>query len=158
RLAKFRLTHFHDLAELESGVYWPQLQPYFIKPYFRRLTYRLLEGGLPTRKQERVLSTRGATGFGDLDVAYVMDRFSTVMSIGQSGLPDYCLTEVSQGGLTYLGPSSRLTGESSKTTGLIYRGLPGTHLTATPDHERLAIWIPALSMAQRLAALLGEPG
>jgi AraC-like DNA-binding protein len=65
---------------------------------------------------------------------------------------------VSRGGLSYLGPESRLTGDSSRTTGLIYRGLPGTHLSATEDHERLAIWIPARSMQERLAALLGEPG
>jgi AraC-like DNA-binding protein len=158
QLAKFRLTHFRDLSELESGVYWPQLQPYFIKPYFRRLTYRLTSRELPGKKQDRVLSTRGATGIGDLDVAYVKDRFSTVMSINDTGLPDYCLTSVSRGSLSYLGPASKLTGDSSKTTGLIYLGLPGTHLSATDDHERLAIWIPVGSMKQRLAALLGESG
>ena len=157
-LAKFRLTHFRDLSELESGVYWPQLQPYFIKPYFRRLTYRLTGRGLTGKKQEQVLSTRAANGLGDLDVAYVRDRFSTVMSISDPGLPDYCLTSVSRGSLAYLGPASKLTGDSSETTGLIYRGLPGTHLSATDDHERLAIWIPGRSLEQRLAALLGEPG
>ena len=155
---KIKLARFRDLADLESGVYWPQLQPYFIKPYFKCLTYRLTGRGLPAKQQERVLSTRGASGFGDLDVAYVKDRFSTMMSIGDPGLPDYCLTSVSQGGLGYLGPASSLTGECSKAIGLIYRGLPGTHLSATDDHERLAIWIPAHSMERRLAALLGEPG
>ena len=65
---------------------------------------------------------------------------------------------MSRGGLSYLGPASTLTGDSSRTTGLIYRGLPGTHLSATEDHERLAIWDPARSMQERLAALLGEPG
>ena len=79
-LVKIRLTHFRDLSELESGVYWPQLRPYFIKPYFRCLTYRLTSRGLTGTKQEQVLSTRGASGLGDLDVAYVKDRFSTVMS------------------------------------------------------------------------------
>ena len=158
QLAKFRLSHFRDLSELESGVYWPQLRPYFIKPYFRRLTYRLTGRGLIGKKQEQVLSTRAASGLGDLDVAYVMDRFATVMSISDSGLPDYCLTSVSRGGLAYLGPASKLTGDSSKTTGLIYRGLPGTRLSATDDHERFVIWISARSLEQRLAALLGEPG
>lgn len=156
--SKIKLTHFHDLAELEGGSYWPQLQPYFIKPYFRRLTYRLTGRGLVGKKQEHVLSTRGASGLGELDVAYIKDRFSTVMSINDAGLPDYCLTSVSQGGVSYLGPASRLTGDFGKTTGLIYRGLPGTHLAATDDHERLAIWIPAHSVKERLAALLGEPG
>jgi AraC-like DNA-binding protein len=156
--SKIRLTHFRDLAELESGGYWPQLQPYFIKPYFRRLTYRLTGRELPGRKQEQVLSTRGASGLGDLDVAYVKDRFSTVMSINDAGLPDYCPNLREPGGLCYLGPASKLTGDSSKTTGLIYRGLPGTHLSATDDHERVAIWIPARSVKERLAALLGELG
>jgi hypothetical protein len=36
QLTKIRLTHFRNLSELESGVYWPKLQPYFIKPQFRR--------------------------------------------------------------------------------------------------------------------------
>jgi AraC-like DNA-binding protein len=156
--SNIRLSRFRDLSELESGVYWPQLQPYFLKPYFRRLTYRLMGRGLPRRNEEQVLSTRGASGLGDLDVAYVRDRFATAMSIVDAGLPDYCLTAVSQGGLSYLGPASNLTGDCSKTTGLIYRGLPGTVLSASDDHERLAIWMPARSIEQRLAALLGEPG
>lgn len=155
--AKIRFAHLRDLSELESGVYWPRLQPYFIKPYFRRLTYRLTGRGLVGRKHERTLSTRGASGLGDLDVAYIKDRFSTVMSIGESGLPDYCLTSVSGGGLAYRGPGIKLAGASDKTVGLIYRGLPDTHLSATDEHERLAIWIPARSMEQRLNALLGEP-
>jgi AraC-like DNA-binding protein len=41
--------------------------------------------------------------------------------------------------------------------GLIYRGVPGTTLAATHDHERLAIWIPAACLRQRLAGLLGGP-
>ncbi len=104
QLAKIRLTHFRDLSELESGVYWPQLRPYFIKPYFRRLTYRLTGRGLTGKKQEQVLSTRAASGLGDLDVAYVKDRFSTVMSISDPGLPDYCLTSVSRGAWPMSGP------------------------------------------------------
>jgi AraC-like DNA-binding protein len=156
--ANIRLTHFRNLTELESGVYWPQLQPYFIKPQFRHLVYRLTGGSLNGQKQAQVLSTRGASGIGDLDVAYVKDRFSTVMSIGDPGLPDYCLTSVSEGALTYLGPDSKAIGHSSKTTGLIYRGLPGTRLSATDDHERMAIWIPARALENRLAGLLGEPG
>lgn len=158
QLAKIRLTHFRNLSELESGVYWPKLQPYFIKPQFRRLTYRLT-GRVPNdRKHEQVLSTRGASGLGDLDVAYVKDRHATAMSISDPGLPDYCLTSVNQGALAYLAPDVKRNGNSSKTTGLIYRGLPGTRLSATDDHERIAIWIPAPSLAERLAALLGEPG
>ena len=154
----FKLTHFRDLSELESGVYWPQLQPYFIKPHFRRLTYRLTGRDLPSKAQGQILSTRGATGLGDLDVAYVYDRFSTVMSINDGGLPDYCLTSVGQGALSYLGPASKLIGDCNMTIGLIYRGLPGTHVSATDGHERLAIWIPARSVELRLTALLGEPG
>jgi AraC-like DNA-binding protein len=154
--ATIKLAQFRDLAELESGVYWPQLQPYFIKPYFKRLTYRLTGRGVLAKKHEDILSTRGASGLGDLDVAYVKDRFATVMSISDTGLPDYCLTSVSRGGLAYLGPASSLAGECSTAIGLIYRGLPGTNLSATDNHERLAIWIPAHSLEQRLAALLGE--
>ena len=129
-----------------------------MKPQFRRLTYRLT-GRVPNgRKQEQVLSTRGASGLGDLDVAYVKDRYSTAMSIGDPGLPDYCLTSVSQGALAYLAPGAKRNGNSDKTTGLIYRGLPGTRLSATDDHERMAIWIPASSLAERLAALFRQPG
>ena len=80
------------------------------------------------------------------------------MSIGDPGLPDYCLTSVNHGALAYLAPGAKRNGDASKTTGLIYRGLPGTRLSATDDHERIAIWIPAPSLAERLAALLGEPG
>jgi AraC-like DNA-binding protein len=155
--SQFKLTHFRDLSELEGGVYWPKLQPYFIKPYFRRLTYRLMGRDLLGGARAQVSSTRGASGLGDLDVAYVKDRFSTVMSITDTGLPDYCLTSVSRGALSYLGPASKLIGDCNATIGLIYRGLPGTHLSATDGHERLAIWIPVRSIERRLTALLGEP-
>jgi AraC-like DNA-binding protein len=156
--AKIRLAQLRDLAELESGAYWPQLQPHFIKPSFRRLTYQLRARGLPRATHGPVISTRGASGLGDLDVAYIKDRFSTVMSIRDAGLPDYCLTLLSRGGVSYLGPASKLAGEADPSTGLIYRGLPDTHLAATDDHERLAIWIPAHRMKQRLAALVEKPG
>jgi AraC-like DNA-binding protein len=156
--SKIRLVHFCEFAELENGSYWPQLQPYFIEPSFRRLTYRLMGRESPGKRQEQVISTRGASGLGDLDVAYIKDRISTVMSINDAGLPDYCLTSVSRGGVSYRGPASNLAGDANKTTGLIYRGLPGTHLSAADDHERLAIWIPPHSLKERLAALLGEPG
>jgi len=156
--SKIRLVQLRDLAELESGSYWPQLQPHFIKPSFRRLTYQLRTRGLPRATQGPVISTRGASGLGDLDVAYIKDRFSTVMSIRDAGLPDYCLTSLSRGGVSYRGPVSKLTGEADRATGLIYRGLPDTHLAATDKHERLAIWIPAHRMKERLAALLDKPG
>lgn len=156
-LSKFRLTHFHDIAELESGSYWPQLQPHFIKPYYRRLTYRLTNKSPSRPSSGSIQSTRGANGFGDLDIAYVADRSAMAMSISDSGLPDYCLTSVIRGVLEYRNGQHREPVHVSRSTGLIYRGSPGTRLSATDDHERLAIWIPADTLKQRLAALLGEP-
>jgi AraC-like DNA-binding protein len=155
--ANFRLTRFHNLAVLESGSYWPQLQPYFVKPYFKRLIYRLASRGETTKSRNEVLSTRGASGLGELDVAYVRDRLATTMLISDPGLPDYCLTSVSQGALTYLGPASRLPAAADSTIGVIYRGFPGTVVSATDHHERMAIWIPAQSLQHRLTAVLGEP-
>jgi AraC-like DNA-binding protein len=104
-----------------------------------------------------VLSTRGASGLGDLDIAYIADRRATAMSITDTGLPDYCLTSVSRGALEYRGPTRREPVHINQSAGLIYRGLPDTRLSATDDHERLAIWIPAACLEQRLAALLGHP-
>jgi AraC-like DNA-binding protein len=48
--------------------------------------------------------------------------------------------------------------DANQSIGLIYRGLPGTRVAATEDHQRLAIWIQTHSLEQRLATLLGEPG
>jgi AraC-like DNA-binding protein len=77
------------------------------------------------------------------------------MKIAETGLPDYCLTLVSRGSLECLGTSTLGSFEAHETIGLIYRGLPGMMLSASPDHERLAIWIPAASLQQRVAGLLG---
>jgi hypothetical protein len=104
-----------------------------------------------------VLSTRGASGLGELDVAYIKDRLATAMLISDAGLPDYCLTSISQGALTYLAPAFSGLASADSTIGLIYRGFPGTVLSATDHHERMSIWIPTQSLHQRLAALLGEP-
>ena len=54
-------------------------------------------------------------------------------------------------------PGARAVLEIDEKVGLIYRGLPGTSLSATGDHERLAVWIPTASLSQRLAALLDGP-
>jgi AraC-like DNA-binding protein len=156
QLDNFRVAHLRDLDELEGGVYWPRLQPYFLKPYFRRLTYQLLGNRPKGCRPGEVLSTRGASGVGELDVAYVADRCPTVMKITGTGLPDYCLTLVSRGSLACLGTSTPGSFEAHETIGLIYRGLPGMTLSASPDHERLAIWIPAASLQQRVAGLLGD--
>jgi AraC-like DNA-binding protein len=156
-LGKFRLTRFRDVAELESGGYWPQLQPYFIKPYFRRLTYRLTARTSERPSAGSIQSIRGASGFGELDIAYVADRPAMAMSITDTGLPDYCLTLVLRGALEYRDGPHREPVDLNPSTGLIYRGLPGTRLSATDNHERLAIWIPAETLTQRLAALLDEP-
>lgn len=157
-IERFRLVRLNDLGELESGVYWPRLQPYFLKPYFRRLTYRLAAGTGSDQHRGDVLSTRGATGVGELDIAYIRDRYATALTITEAGLPDYCLTVVIRGALTCFRSKTPGRFDVSADVGLIYRGLPGTTLDATHDHERLAIWIPAGSLRQRLAGLLGAPG
>lgn len=153
----FKLTRFHNLAVLESGSYWPHLQPYFVKPYFKRLYYRLTSREQTTKSSNEVLSTRGASGLGELDVAYIKDRLATAMLISDAGLPDYCLTSISQGALIYQGPTFKSPASAGSTIGLIYRGFPGTVVSATDYHERMSIWIPTQSLHQRLAALLGEP-
>lgn len=157
-LDKLRLTRIHSLDELETGTYWPQLQPYFTKPQFRRLTYHLIGRGPRDRKRGEVLSTRGAGGLGDFDIAYVADRHATVLSITEAGLPDYCITLVDRGALEYRSTTRADPVGVGGSAGLIYRGLPGTRLHTTDDNGRLAIWIAARAVEQRLAALLGEPG
>lgn len=106
-------------------------------------------------KPGEILSTRGASGLGGLDIAYIADRCPTAMRIIETGLPDYCLTLVRRGSLACLGASTPGSFEAHETVALIYRGLPGVTLSASQDHERLAIWIPAASLQQRLAGLLG---
>jgi AraC-like DNA-binding protein len=102
-----------------------------------------------------VLSTRGASGVGEMDVAYIADRGAVAMRITETGLPDYCLTLVSRGALTCIGAGATGRFEANKNVGVIYRGHPGTVLSASRDHERLAIWIPFEGLRQRLAGLLG---
>ncbi len=157
QIARFRLASMRDLDELESGVYWPRLQPYFLRPQFRRLRYRINERGLRPQSQNGAAATRGASGLGELDVAYVRDRPAASMVITETGLPDYCLTAVTRGSLECSGTQKTGMFEVTVSHGLVYRGLPGTTLSAAQGHERIAIWIPAASLQQRLLALLGGP-
>jgi AraC-like DNA-binding protein len=161
-LDRFKLTRIRDLDALESGAYWPRLQPYFRKPSFRRLRYQFAGRSPRPEAQGEVLATRGASGLGDLDVAYIADRFATVLTITEAGLPDYCITAVSRGALEFRGGDGAAGSAAEpvgvgEATGVIYRGRPGTQLRAGGDHERLAVWMPASCLEQRLAALLGEP-
>jgi AraC-like DNA-binding protein len=158
-LSKFRLARVHDADELESGAYWPQLLPYFNKPYFRRLTYALVGSGPSDRgRPGEVLSTRGSTGLGVFDVAYIADRRATAMSIAETGTPDYCIMFIGRGALEYRGSNTADPLDIDVAGSLIYRGVPGTRVCTTDDNERLSIWIPAGALERRLAALLGKPG
>ena len=158
-LSKFRLTHIHDPEQLESRSYWPLLQPYFVRPYYRHLNVRLSGKNPPRRKQPVPLATRGGSGLGDLDVGYIADRHPMVVSISEVGLPDYCLTAVLNGELEYKAPQHAEQLQVTNTAGVIYRGLPGTRLSAGANNQRLFIRIPATALEQRLSALLGQsPG
>jgi AraC-like DNA-binding protein len=157
-LDNLKLTHIRSLDDLETGAYWPRLQPYFLEPHYKRLTYRLTTRATHEIVPNDVLSTRGAARLGELDVAYVSDRYATAMSITETGLPDYCLTSVNSGGIAFRGGDAVRPIEASERIGLIYRGVPGTRVAATDAQRRLAIWIRAYGLQQRLAALLGEPG
>ncbi|MBV9747593.1 MAG: helix-turn-helix transcriptional regulator [Acetobacteraceae bacterium] len=158
-LDRLKLARIHDLDVLESGAYWPRLQPYFRKPDFRRLRYQFA-GKSPRRETPgEVLATRGASGLDSLDIAYIADRFATVLTITEAGLPDYCITSVSRGSLELRSAAGAANPVGvGEAAGVIYRGRPGTQLHAADHHERLAVWIPAPCLEQRLAALLGEPG
>lgn len=153
----FRLARIRDLQDLEGGVYWPRLQPHFLKPHYKLLRYKIQEGTGGDRTS-KLFSVRGASGVGELDVAYIADRLAATLTVTGSGIPDYCLTAVSRGALEFGGsPGARTTLGIGSSVGLIYRGEPGTTLSAAGEHERLAVWIPATSLHQRLAALLGGP-
>jgi AraC-like DNA-binding protein len=154
----FRLARIRDLQELEGGTYWPRLQPHFLKPQFRLLRYQIQESAGGGRAGGTPFSVRGASGIGELDVAYIADRLAATLTIAGAGIPDYCLTAVSRGALECSGvPGARAALGIDESVGLVYRGVPGTRLSATGGHERLAVWIPAASLGRRLAALLDGP-
>ncbi|MFU8779039.1 AraC family transcriptional regulator [Roseovarius autotrophicus] len=152
----FKIAEIRDLQTLEGGTYWPELHPYFIRPDYQRLRYSIRGKARGKHASGDTLSVRAASKAGELDVAFIADRLAATMFIVDAGLPDYCLTWVSEGQLAFSGPikSSLLI---DKDVGLIYRGHPDTALVATDAHERLAIWIPRASLTQRLVALLDGP-
>jgi AraC-like DNA-binding protein len=155
-LDRIRLARIHDINELESGAFWQQLQPYFIKPYFRRLAYQIA-GRVTEGPKRQVLTTRGAIGLGDLDIGYVGDHRATVMTITDAGIPDYCLTVVARGASEYLSNGRAAPISATPAIGLIYRGLAGTRVRSAEGHARLAIRIPSHSLERRLTALMGGP-
>lgn len=153
----FKLAHIGHLEDLEGATYWPKLRPHFLKPDYRNLRYAIQ--GRPSTDPPpagAALSLRGASGVGEIDVAFIADRLAAKLTITGSGLPDYCLTMVNRGRLVCTG-ASKAGLEVDEGTGLIYRGRPGTTLAAAGNHERLALWISEASLKQRLTALLGEP-
>ncbi|MBP0463824.1 helix-turn-helix transcriptional regulator [Roseomonas sp. PWR1] len=154
----FKAARIGDLRELESGVYWPQLEPHFLAPKFKSLRYRIQDRAGTLDAPGGTVALRGASGVGEFDVAYIADRLAAKLMIANDGLPDYCLTAVRRGALDCTGiPGAKSLPRIDEKLGLIYRGVPGTSLAATGDHERLAIWIPAAALVQRLSAALGGP-
>jgi AraC-like DNA-binding protein len=158
-LDRLKLARIRSLDVLESGSYLPQLRPYFRDPGFRQLREQFAGKSPRPETPGQMLATRGASGLDGLDVAYVADRFATVLTITEAGLPDYCIMSVSRGSLELrgVGPAGGPPLHLDAAAGAIYRGRPGTQLRAADDNERLAIWIRAPCLELRLAALLGEP-
>ncbi|WP_428393994.1 helix-turn-helix transcriptional regulator [Lichenicoccus sp.] len=162
-LGRFKLARIRSLDGLESDAYLPELQPYFRNPGFRRLREQFAGRSPRPETPGEVLATRGASGLDGLDVAYVANRFATVLTITEAGLPDYCILSVRRGALelrgvgAMSGPGGAAPLHLDAATGAIYRGRPGTQLRAADKHERQAVWIPAPCLERRLAALLGEP-
>jgi AraC-like DNA-binding protein len=152
----FKLADIQDLHELETGSYWPQLYPYFLKPEYHRIRYSILGKSDGKLAEGNDVSVRGASKAGELEVAFVADRLAAKMSITGIGLPDYCLTIVGKGALTY-SHKGKDAHSIDPTVGLIYRGTPDTALTSTGAQARIAIWIPQASVKQRLSALLEAP-
>lgn len=152
----FKLAGIQDLQELESGIYWPQLHPYFLNPDYHRIRYSILgkSDARPTARNN--VSVRGANRAGELEVAFVSDRLASKMSIAGDGLADYCLTIVGKGVLNYA-QKGKSAHSIDPDRGLIYQGTPGTELTSSGAQERVAIWIPQASLKQRLSALLDAP-
>jgi AraC-like DNA-binding protein len=154
----FKLARIADLRDLEGGTYWPQLQPHFANPHYRTLRYRLDGSARGTEGAARALAVRGASGIGELDVAYIADRLAARLTIEQGGIAGYCLTAVTRGALAFSGaPGVRAVQGVDSRVGLVYRGAPGTTLAAAGDHERIALWVGAESLGRRLAALLDGP-
>jgi AraC-like DNA-binding protein len=156
-LPAFKIAKIRKLQDLENGTYWSELHPYFLRSEFReRLKYSIKGRVGGQLSGVETVSVRAASKAGELDVAFISDQLAATMAIKDPGLPDYCLTLVSQDHLVYRGDVHRKESVDD-STGLIYRGRPGTELAATGLHERLAIWIPQSSLTQRLVALLGQP-
>jgi AraC-like DNA-binding protein len=154
----FRIARIGRLPDLEGGVYWPNLQPHFRDPKFRMLRYRIVQETGADRLRGQIAAVRGASGIGELEVAYIADRLAATMTVTGAGFPDYCLTSIHRGGLRFSGPAgAHRPVEVGGEMGLVYRGAPGTTLAAAASHERLAVWIPAASLHRRLSALLDGP-
>jgi AraC-like DNA-binding protein len=148
----FKLATIQNVNELESGDFWTHLRP--VRTEYRRIQYSVLDHPVPGSGTS--VSVRGAKTLGELEVAVVADQVATRMSIIGAGQPEYCLTVLGQGQLVYSGE-----GSNSRTVdpdlGLVYRGRPETVLSSAGAQERVAIWIPQDSLAQRLTALLDAP-
>jgi AraC-like DNA-binding protein len=152
----FKLASIQDLQDLESGSYWPQLRPYFLGPEYHRIRYSILGKSAGRIAPNKDVSVRGASKAGELEVAFVADSLAARMSITGIGIPDYCLTVVGKGVLTF-SEKGKVAQAINPKLGLIYRGMPETDLTSTGSQERVAIWIPQASLTQRLSALMDAP-
>ncbi len=150
----FKIADIQDLQARDCGTYWPRLHPYFLPPDYQRIRYAIRGASRGKLAKDETVSIRAASKAGELDLAFIADRLAATMSIADAGLPDYCLTWVSEGQLDYSDATTSPL-PIGRDVGLIYRGHPGTELAATDAHARLAIWIPRASLTQRLAGLLG---
>ena len=92
--------------------------------------------------------------FGDLGVFYMDDRFSTRFLIDRTGIDRFCITSMFHGRATLYQDGRETT--AAGTSGLIYRGSPGTRVVTSDDNARQNLWIEVPVLERALEGMLGE--
>lgn len=150
-LPNFLVYEVFDPNELGEGSRISQRFP----SYNNYNTYRLRNYNPRHERMAGLLSRFAIKRLGALTLGSIESRLAMDVGIDGDGVARLFLT-FSQNGSIALQTSDGGEAVSHETTGLIYRGLPGTRLSTTDRSSRVTVQIEEARLRRTMASLLGE--
>jgi AraC-like DNA-binding protein len=145
---------------LTESVMWSALSPTErILPNYQHTlnrTHQPADRRLFEIDPQSYLATFAVTHLGSMRVSALTDRRGTVCITKAPGMNAVCLNLPRQGRIQLRSSDGEQVAVAEHSTGIIYSGRAGNHVTTADNTQSLSVWIPAAKLKTCLENLVGN--